>query len=254
MEEAQKAREEAEALMLARREELMKDKDGYWSRRMAQETAASLSLQPEQAAAAAAEVRLNVKPIDLQSRGCPLMPGTGLQAAICMLAANIAEYASLLLISWILLRHRLIKWQAINAYLQACECPCRSLTRWLPKKPQTLQLRTLGLLEAKQALRPPTWCLRPIASFLLRSPKQTGTSKCTGDLATWTVSVVALALNESPRNGQLMASVGTAGRARATAGRTPDPRSTGLLDETAAWKALARPETEITGSRSKRAF
>lgn len=42
--------------MMARREELMKDKDGYWSRRMAQESAASLGLQPGQAAAAAAEV------------------------------------------------------------------------------------------------------------------------------------------------------------------------------------------------------
>ncbi|KAK9841198.1 hypothetical protein WJX74_001758 [Apatococcus lobatus] len=56
LEEAQKAREEAEKLMMARREELMKDKDGHWSRRMAQESAASLGLQPGQAAAAVAEV------------------------------------------------------------------------------------------------------------------------------------------------------------------------------------------------------
>ena len=42
--------------MMARREELMKDKDGYWSRRMAQESAAALGLQPGLAAAAAAEV------------------------------------------------------------------------------------------------------------------------------------------------------------------------------------------------------
>ncbi len=60
MEEAQKQREEAEAQMLARREELMKDKDGYWSRRMAQEKASTLVLQPAQAAAATAEVRRNL--------------------------------------------------------------------------------------------------------------------------------------------------------------------------------------------------
>ena len=57
LDEAQKQREEAEALMLARREELMKDKDGYWSRRMAQESASTLPLGAAgsaQAAAAAA--------------------------------------------------------------------------------------------------------------------------------------------------------------------------------------------------------